>query len=663
MVSLHPLVGHPFSRWSQRIAQGLLDPALVYAGRRRRAAFRVYLFNLVLGCAFGLAYISDHWDFQSVRASLFAVFGLVSTIATVALVPFAITLLGAHSRFSDSTLGIASAVLWSLSHLVLIIDAHVYRLFGYHLGSSTLNLFLTPGSEDSFRVGPAIYLRSLIIAVLLFFVEWTTWRMARSSADAVRDLVAELRARWRSAAMGCVVLGAIFVDKGLYASAELERDAEVAAVSRALPLYPRFSITPLLPEEFGASAAQLPSVAIDHPGRALDYPRARPAPEPGAARPDILVMVIDSWRSDAFDAVHTPGIWKWAEGARHFQNHVSGGNATRFGIFSLLYGLHGSYWWPVLEQGVPPALIETLRQEGYRFGVFSSASLSFPEFDRTAFRSIPDAVHDDFEGARQRDRDRAAVQACVDWWDRLDAESDQAPRFTFLLIDSAHQPYDFPEEHAPFRPYARLFDYAELGSSLEPKMALEVKNRYFNALHFADQLGQQVLSRLQTGPRQARTVSLVTGDHGEEFAENGYWGHTGNFSPEQVAVPFVLSGPGIPAGVETRPTSHVDFAPSVLSWLGCSKQRFADYSNGIDLLDPPLERARTIAAWDELGLWTEQGIVRIPRKPGLSNQVAIWTREWRVATAQRLRLAIVSEDLQRLERDCAQFFAPAAMHK
>ncbi len=37
------------------------------------------------------------------------------------------------------------------------------------------------------------------------------------------------------------------------------------------------------------------------------------------------------------------------------------------------------------------------------------------------------------------------------------------------------------------------------------------------------------------------TVVIITGDHGEEFYEHGYWGHTSAYSPEQVKVPLFFT--------------------------------------------------------------------------------------------------------------------------
>lgn len=633
----------------------LADPVQSTRCRRRRAAYRVYLFNLVLGSALGLAYLSEPWHFGSLRAALFAGFGLVSTLATVALLLLCVSILLAHSRLSEKWLGFLTALLWMLAQLALIIDIHVFRLFGYHFGSSALNLFLTPGSEDSFALGLPVYGRGVLLAALLLPVELAVWSLARGPLSAPADLVSELRARWASAVLGCAVLVAVLVEKSIYATAELERDVEVAAVSNALPLYPRLSLAPLWEE--GDTTRAWPRAVVEHPGASLNYPRSVPALPSGGAPPDILVLVIDSWRSDAFDAEQTPLAFEWARTARRFDDHLSGGNATRFGVFSLLYGLHGSYWWPVLEQGVPPALVEALRAADYRFGVFSSASMRFPEFDRTAWSTIPADVHDDFLGDRQWERDAKAVAACLAWWRSLDEAGDTRPRFTFLLIDSAHQPYDFPDDRARFRPFAKHIDYAELGSSLAPEIAVALKNRYRNALLYADSLAGNVLAELDLGQRGARTLVAVTGDHGEEFAENGYWGHTGNFTPEQVAVPFLLRGPGIEPGRETRPTSHLDFAPTMLALLGCDPRSREDWSVGLDLLDPPRRRTRAVAAWTELGLWTDAGIVRVPRERSRAGQLALWTREWRIAPGQAEKLALLADDLAQLERECARFLA------
>ena len=103
-----------------------------------------------------------------------------------------------------------------------------------------------------------------------------------------------------------------------------------------------------------------------------------------------------------------PHLARWTDGVRRFERHLSGGNATRFGIFSLIYGLHGSYWMPFLNEQTPPVLVTSLVEAGWEPLVLSSASMSSPEFRSTAWVTVEDAVLDKLEGAEKYLRDRKA---------------------------------------------------------------------------------------------------------------------------------------------------------------------------------------------------------------------------------------------------------------
>jgi membrane-anchored protein YejM (alkaline phosphatase superfamily) len=41
----------------------------------------------------------------------------------------------------------------------------------------------------------------------------------------------------------------------------------------------------------------------------------------------------------------------------------------------MVYGLHGTDWWPFLAEGREPILIAKLAEAGYRFRILSSTSL------------------------------------------------------------------------------------------------------------------------------------------------------------------------------------------------------------------------------------------------------------------------------------------------
>ncbi len=95
--------------------------------------------------------------------------------------------------------------------------------------------------------------------------------------------------------------------------------------------------------------------------------------------------------------------------------HVSGGNATRYGIFSLFYGLHGSYWMPVLDENAPPVLLTTLAAQGYDLHAFSGPSLSSPEFRSTVFVAMEPQVDDSYPQKAKWERDEYLVQRFQAW--------------------------------------------------------------------------------------------------------------------------------------------------------------------------------------------------------------------------------------------------------
>ena len=80
---------------------------------------------------------------------------------------------------------------------------------------------------------------------------------------------------------------------------------------------------------------------------------------------------------------------------------------------------------------------------------------------------------------------------------------------------------------------------------------------------------------------------VVTADHGEEFGERGSWGHAHTLYAEQLRVPLIVSGEGLPQGqVVEEAVGIQDIAPTITSWV--DKQM--PEADGIDL-NPAMEGA------------------------------------------------------------------------
>ena len=111
--------------------------------------------------------------------------------------------------------------------------------------------------------------------------------------------------------------------------------------------------------------------------------------------------------------------------------------------------------------------------------------------------------------------------------------------------------------------------------------------------------------------RESNTIVLVTGDHGQAFNEthDNTWGHNSAFSDYQVRVPFVVEWPGRAPESIQRLTSHVDWAPTLLTdALGCSTP-VDQYSTGTPLFEPnAADTAVPIEQWTQRAIRTDSRV-------------------------------------------------------
>ena len=619
---------------------------------RRQAAFRLWMANLVVAAIVGVNYLAHVSQVDSLKTWLFALLALVSTALALTLIPGLLFMGLAHLWRSTRGLGLCQAFVWSVFQGLLFADTRIYNIFRYHFNGQVLNLVYTRGSEDAIHLGWQVWTTigvGLVAALALQLWYWR--RMLERSMHAVRRSGRE-RVLRPAMYWAAVLLPAVFVEKTIYAHSGLTRDRQITHLARIFPLYPRLPMDGLAETVLGVEMPRAPKVELG--SLALDYPHARPAVDPEGARPNVLVLVVDCLRRDRLDPEYMPNASRWASDSRRFENHLSGGNSTRFGLFSMLYGLHGSYWFPFLNQRRGPVLIDTLAELDYEFGIFGSASMNYPELRDTIWAGIPDDVHDTFPSREAWERDGEAADALIEWLTER-AESD-APFFGFLLLDSPHQTYSHPPGLTPFTPSSPDLDYLEMtkNDGPEPDELEAVRNRYNNAVFYSDQVVGRILEAVDASGLSDDTIVVLTGDHGEEFREHGFFGHTSAYTLEQVAVPFLMKGPGIEAGSETRPTSHLDFAPTLLELMGANPAGRDQWTLGANLFDPPLERRRVIGGWNELGVWTPDGILRVPLSL-FEFDIELYDYDWRHQPDDASVLAGEAETLEALGAACNRF--------
>lgn len=610
------------------------------------ASFQLWLVTVVLGALVGSLWLVDTSPDLTPWVRLYVLFALLSSVATLALVPGLGFLAAGHWLRSPRAVAWVQSLLSGLFLGLLYTDTIIYRLLGHHFNGAVINVLSTRGSGDAIHLGPRVWLTasSGVVGLTLAF-HWLRRIVLRNAVlrqgRGKRPMLV-LRPRFVALAL---LLPIVFIEKSVYAAAEITRDREVTNAARALPLYPKVRLGRFIADE-DSPAPQFELLASE--GK-FTYPAELPTFDPEGPRPNIVVLVIDSWRRDSFSEELTPSIKRFAEGARVFENHISGGNGTRFGLFSILYGLHGSYWFHALETRRPPVILEALEGLGYELRVFSSASMNFPEFRDTAWVDVLDRLEDDYPAEHSWQRDELLAQSFDRWL--TEREGSERPFFSFILLDSPHQPYENPG--GPYQPTVDELDYIELAVTTDSDLVEKVHNRYKNSVLHMDRVAARIFDSLERAGGMENTIAVVTSDHGEEFQECGFWGHTSSFSPPQIEVPFFVRGPGVTPGVETRPTAHVDVASSLLELLGADPARRAGYSLGYDLFAPVEERARVVAGWAYVGLWSEHGIFRVPLATRAEPEV--YDRSWRMLPDVDARSRAARAELERMARECSRF--------
>lgn len=630
----------------------------------RRAALELWLLNIAFAIAIGSSFLAHAREssFSGWRGYLFVVAALVSTMALLTAIPGLSLLAWASVTRSARRFGIAQAVAWSVFQVLLFADTRIYNMFGYHFNGQVWDLVFTRGSEDAVHFGWEVWaaiLGGLGGVSCMQYLVWSRCVLHSGTPRAAQPLW--LRWLRPGLAWGVLLLPAIAVEKAIYAQARLTRDREVTDLAKLFPFYPRIASRDLATLVLGHDEPPMPRV--EPSDEALAYPRAYPRIAPGGARPNVLFVVLDCWRRDMLSSEVTPGLESFAASCVRFDDHLSGGNSTRFGVFSLLYGLHGSYWFPVFAQRRSPVLIDVLQQEGYECRAFTSASANYPELRATAFAGLGDGLRDEWGVDEPWRRDELAAAALVDWQRTRAAGGERDPWFAFLFLDSPHQTYSHPPERTPFTPSAPSLNYMRISSGAlreEPAELLEVYNRYRNAVAHAGAVAASALDELERTGALENTIVVVTGDHGEEFLEHGTFGHTSNFSAEQVGVPLLLRMPGLAASREARPTTHADVPATILEALGADPAERSNWCQGRNLLDPAGQRRRIVAGWHELGMWTDECILRIPLLDQDSFEIEVYSRDWRPEFDDRAMLERHADALAQLAHECRRFLAPRA---
>jgi arylsulfatase A-like enzyme len=279
-----------------------------------------------------------------------------------------------------------------------------------------------------------------------------------------------------------------------------------------------------------------PDVGVGEIPRALDW-----------SGHDVLLVSVDALRADhvssyGYRRSTTPSLDALAREGALFESAYCPTPHTSYSVTSLMTG---KAMRPLMALGLgggSETWATQLRRYGYRTAAFYPPAVFYIDADR--FGAFEESRLDfeyakvQFSTAEERVREVA----------RYLEEAPPTPVFLWVHLFEPHEPYVMHPSH-PF------------GGS-DPKAV----DAYDSEIAYADSAIGKLVAEVRA--KRPGAVVIVTADHGEEFGEHGGRYHGTTCYEEQVRVPLVVVGPGVPARRVPSVVQTIDLLPTVLSALG-----------------------------------------------------------------------------------------------
>ena len=315
---------------------------------------------------------------------------------------------------------------------------------------------------------------------------------------------------------------------------------------------------------------------------------AQPSP------PNVIVVLVDTLRADRLGVYGnrnglTPYLDELARRGTVFSNAYASSSWTCPSVASLFTSRYPSqHQVTTLDARISDSevtLAERLQQARYR-GLGFVANLRLTEqlgygqgFER--WNSYLSATK--LRADRLRRRLLSSPQLGA-------APGAQAPLFLYVHYMEPHAPYNMPPR------YRKKFERRSDPSIDSAAAAQKLLDLNFGALSaaeldhltslydaevaFLDDELRRLMAGLEARGLLQHSIVVVTADHGEELGEHQLVGHGVSLYNQELHVPLIVVGQGVPVGQVVRePVSLMDVAPSLLALIGQpAEPRFAGRS-------------------------------------------------------------------------------------
>ena len=498
----------------------------------------------------------------------FFIASCISHAACVALLPFLIYILLITLGLKRFAMTIY-VILATCTSIMIYINEQVYNLYRFHINGLILNMAFGGGGGEIFQFDWRLYLKYSIFITLILFLYVLAIYLCRRNNHKMGIKVVLM-------SIGIILCSTLYAHINHIFGSYYDK-LSVVNSGHLLPYYfPTTAYGAL--SDMGLEAPSHQGIELSTGETNLNYPVNKLQIERPDSLTNIVLILIESWNSRAFDTETMPNLYLFARNHQWYTNHYSCSNGTRSAVFGFFFGLP-SYYWQIMESNhVTPLILDVAREEGYTFRVYPSAQIYNPPFNRVLFGKEKD-LRIETEGATVMERDeRIAQDFIADIQSQLNRKE---PFFSFLFFDLPHS-YTVPKQYLRFKPTWEYAKFDELNNNTDP---LPFWNMYRSTCYVTDSIVGTVLDALHKTGLDRNTAVIITGDHAQEFNENkkNYWGHNGNFSRHQSMVPLICSFPNENPGTFHHRKTHYDIVPTIMHrYLGVQNPT-DDYSSGHDL--------------------------------------------------------------------------------
>ena len=409
---------------------------------------------------------------------------------------------------------------------------------------------------------PRLLAPALLLAGALLAIGSTIWGVNRRSAAHARPMRA--RPHWRvyGASVAVFIVGVVTTYAARTSSAVLENGLRRKPASQLLGWIVD-GATDRDHDGFGALdrppdpdpqnprvfpyALDVPGNGIDENGVGGDLPGSFPAYQPGPAaappwhrKPNVVLVLLESFRADAVGRVHnghpvTPVIDALAaRGASSPASYSHNG----YSAASRQHLLSGS----LTRARGGTSLLDDFKANGYEVAYFSGQDETWGDNDATFSLRRSDVFYD----ARVEPHRRYSafttpgslavpLEVLIDQIDAFLARRNPSrPLFLYVNFHDTH----FPYRHATIR---SLIDTRALAQGdIGPSRASDLQGTYFNTAANVDRAVGEVLARLRRHLGTDPAV-IVTADHGESLYDDGFLGHGFSLNDVQTRIPLVVA--------------------------------------------------------------------------------------------------------------------------